>query len=111
MRYYLVFIFIYIFISIHRQTVSLYHNFPVWLDTLDAWSWDRNPPNFTLDLVLYRSAQSRTTSAWEVLGIKLLLLFVYILYLARYQSDQFVRSRFSFDSYILKENVSFFNLW
>ena len=27
---------------IHRQTVSLYHNFSVWLDTVDSRSWDRN---------------------------------------------------------------------
>ena len=38
-------------IVIHRQIVSLYRNPSVWLHTLDAWSWDRNPPNFTLDLV------------------------------------------------------------
>ena len=24
----------------NRQTVSLYHNSTVWLDTRDAWSWD-----------------------------------------------------------------------
>ena len=40
---------------VHRQTVSLYHNSSVWLDTQDASSWDRNLPNFTLDLVSYRS--------------------------------------------------------
>ena len=27
---------------IHRHTVSLYHNTSMWLDTRDAWSWDRN---------------------------------------------------------------------
>ena len=59
-------IYIYIYIVIHRQTVSLYHNSSVWLDTLDAWSWDQNPPNFTLDLVLYRTANKRTTSALEL---------------------------------------------
>ena len=31
----------------------MYHNSSVWLD---AWNWDRNPPNFTLDLVSDRSA-------------------------------------------------------
>ena len=46
----------FIYIVIHWQTVSLYHNTSVWLDTLDAWSWDGKPPNFTLDLVSYRSA-------------------------------------------------------
>ena len=28
---------------IHRQTVSLYHNSSVWLDTQDASIWNRNP--------------------------------------------------------------------
>ena len=37
------------FIFIPRQTVSLYHNFSVWLDTLNASSWDRNPTKFTLN--------------------------------------------------------------
>ena len=40
----------------HVQTVSLYHNSSVRLDTDDAWSWDQNPPNFTLDLVSCCSA-------------------------------------------------------
>ena len=34
----------------------------MWLDTKDAWSCDRNPPNFTLDLVTDHSANKRTTS-------------------------------------------------
>ena len=50
---------------IHRQTVSLYHNSSVWLDTQDALSWDWNLPKFTLDLVSYRSAISRHMSARE----------------------------------------------
>ena len=40
-----------IYIVMHRQTVSLYHNSSVWLDTQDASSWDRNPPNFASGLV------------------------------------------------------------
>ena len=48
----------YIYVVIHRQTVSLYQNSSVWLDTQNASSWDQNPPNFTLDLVSYRSAIS-----------------------------------------------------
>ena len=48
-------------------------------------------PNFTLDLVSYRSANKRTTSTRELLGIKQQLSFVYILYLTGYQSAQFVR--------------------
>ena len=50
------YIYIYIYIVIYRQTVSLYYNTSVWLDMQDTSSWDRNPPNFTLDLVSYHSA-------------------------------------------------------
>ena len=39
-------VYMYIFIGIHRQTVSLYHNSSVWLDTRDAPSRDRNPHNY-----------------------------------------------------------------
>ena len=42
-------IYIYIYIVIHRQTVSFYQKSSVWLDTQDARSRDRNPSNFTLD--------------------------------------------------------------
>ena len=66
----LVYIYIYIYIVIHTETVSLYHNYSVWLDTQDAWSWDRNLPNLTLDLVSYLSANKRNTSARELLGIR-----------------------------------------
>ena len=48
--------YLFIYIVIHRQTVSLYRNSSVWLDTQGAWSWDQNTTNFTLDLVSYRSA-------------------------------------------------------
>ena len=34
------------YIVIYRQTVSLYHNSSVWLDTWNASSRDRNPPNY-----------------------------------------------------------------
>ena len=61
--YIYIYIYIYVYIGIHRQTVLLYHNSSGWLDTLYAWSWDRNPPNFSLDLVSDRSANKRTTSA------------------------------------------------
>ena len=33
-----------VYIDIHIQTVSLYHNLSVWLVTQDASSWDGNPP-------------------------------------------------------------------
>ena len=55
-----------VYIVIHRQTVSLYHNSSMWLDTWDAWSWDRNPPNFTLGLESDHSTNKRTTSPREL---------------------------------------------
>ena len=50
-----IYTYIYIYIVNHRQTISLSHNSSVWLDVQDALSWDRNPPNFVLDLVSYSS--------------------------------------------------------
>ena len=38
--------YIYIYIVIHRQTVSFYQNSSVWLDTQDARSRDRNPSKY-----------------------------------------------------------------
>ena len=57
----------YIYIVIHRQTVSFYQKSSVWLDTQDARSWDRNPSNFTLDYVSDLSATKRTTLAKGIL--------------------------------------------
>ena len=45
----------FIYILSFTDRLSLYHNSSVSLDTY-ASSWDQNPPNFTLDLVSYRSA-------------------------------------------------------
>ena len=45
-------IYIYIYIVIHRQTVSFYQNSSVWLDTQDAQSLDRNQSKFTVRLSL-----------------------------------------------------------
>ena len=59
-------IYINIYIVIHRQTVSLYPNSSVWLDTPDASNSDCNPPNFMLDIVSYRSAISRHMSARDL---------------------------------------------
>ena len=36
-----------LYVVIHRQTVSLYHNSSVELDTQDASSWAQNPAKFT----------------------------------------------------------------
>ena len=54
-------IYIYIYIVIHRQTVSFYQNSSVWLETQDARSQDWNPSN--LDWVSDLSATKRTTLA------------------------------------------------
>ena len=40
-----------VYIDIHWQTVSLYHNSSVWLNAKDSSNWDQNLPNFTLGLV------------------------------------------------------------
>ena len=39
------YIYIYIYTVIHRQTVLLYRNTSVWLDTLEPLNSDWNPPN------------------------------------------------------------------
>ena len=41
-------IYIYIYIVIHRRTISLYHTTSEWLDTQDASSWHRKPADFTV---------------------------------------------------------------
>ena len=84
--------YIYIYIVIHRQTVSFYQNSSVWLDTQDARSRDRNPSNFTLDCVRDHSATKRTTLAkgiWRYFYFKKqqqqpLFTFFYTLYIYIY---------------------------
>ena len=63
---------------IHLQTVSLYHNSSVWLDTQDSSSWDRNPPNFTLVMVFHRSAISTTYVGAVIITHMYCLSFVHI---------------------------------
>ena len=63
---------IYIYIVIHRQTVSFYQNSSVWLDTQDARSRDRNPSNFTLDYVSDRSTTKRTTLAKGIFKVSMI---------------------------------------
>ena len=58
----------YIYIVIHRQTVSFYQNSSVWLDTQNARSRDRNPSNFTLDNDSDHSSTKRTSLAKGILG-------------------------------------------
>ena len=57
----------YIYIFIHRQTVSFYPNSSVWQDTQDARSRDRNPSNFTLYCVSDHSSTKRATLAKGIL--------------------------------------------
>ena len=52
-----------IYIVIHRLTVSFSQNSSGWVNTQDAWSRERNPSNFTLNLVSDRSANRCTTLA------------------------------------------------
>ena len=44
--YIYIYIYICIYTVIHRQTISLYLYSLVWIDTRDAWSWDRNLVDF-----------------------------------------------------------------
>ena len=91
-----IYIYIYIYIYCHPQTVSFWHHFSVSLDTQDAWSQDRNPSNFTLDLVSDHSANKRTTLAKGIIrslcsnGSSNVRLFTF-LYPIEYQSAQFFR--------------------
>ena len=71
-------LYIQLYIVIYAQTVLMYHNFSVWLDTQDAASWDRNLPDFT-------SVGYLTVSK----GILRIYLFTYTL--IGYQCAQFVR--------------------
>ena len=66
-------------IVINRQIVSLYHNSSVWLDTQDASCYDRNPPNFRLDVLSNRSAISTTYICSGIRTHLYQLQFVYIL--------------------------------
>ena len=65
--YIYIYIYIYLYRVIHRQTVSFYQNSSVWLETLDAWSRDRNLSNFTLDFVSDCSANKHTPLAKEII--------------------------------------------
>ena len=57
---------IYIYIVIHRQTVSLNHNSSVWLDSLDSRSWDRNPADSNANPRFYHSATRKLAQAKEI---------------------------------------------
>ena len=80
MKYVYTNLYIYIYIIFHRQTVLLYYNSSVWLDTLDASSWDRIPPTFLLDLVSNHSAISVTYVRSGIIKQMYLPSFVYTLH-------------------------------
>ena len=72
------------YIVIHRQTVSLYHNSSVWLDTRDILSRDRSQADFTSVGYLtpaYRQSQRK----WEDI-----LEYIHM-YAIGYLSAQFMR--------------------
>ena len=84
---------IYIYI-VHGQIVSFYQNSSVWLDAQDAWSQDRNPFDFTLDLVSDCSANKRITLAkgfirCYVATAAAVSVCLHFLYSIGYQSAQF----------------------
>ena len=60
------YIYIYIYIYILSSTVCFVVS-QLFSVARHAWSWDRNPPNSTLDLVSDRSANKRTTSVRELI--------------------------------------------
>ena len=73
----------------HRQTVSLYHNFSVWLDTQNTSSGDRNQPNFMVLYLLSRHLDDlHQLGNYDALCISVRL---YIFCATGYRSAQFVR--------------------
>ena len=50
----------YIYIVIYRQTVSIYHNSSVWLDTWDALSWDRNTGDFNVSPIMQHHSHQQS---------------------------------------------------
>ena len=81
-------IYIYIHIVIYRQTVSLYHNASVWLDTLDVSRWGRNLPKFTLNWYPTTKPFRRPKSARE---FNTLCFCLFTFYAIGYRSAYFVR--------------------
>ena len=94
----LVNIYIYIYIVIYRQTVSLYHNSSVWLDTQDTSSWEWNPPNF----ISLLSPQATYVSSGIITHYVLAFICLHFCvtryqsapFVTRYQSAPFVRNIF-----------------
>ena len=64
------YLYIYIYIVIHRQTVSLYHNSAVWLDLLDASSWNKNSADFLSCVMRSHSILKEIESESWVLTLK-----------------------------------------
>ena len=73
----LLYLLLYIFV-IHRQTVLLYQNSSVWLDTLDSQSWDQNPADSNANPRFYHSATRKPAQAKEFETLMYHICFVYI---------------------------------
>ena len=71
-------IYIYIYIVHHRQTISLYHNASVWLNTQDAWSWDWNFADFYTSRRFYHTATRKLSISEGILTHMYYFCFVYI---------------------------------
>ena len=59
-------IYIYIYIVIHRQTVSFYQNSSVWLDRQDSRNWDRNLAEWNSNSRFYHSATRKPEQVKEI---------------------------------------------
>ena len=77
-------IYLSIYIVIHRQTVLLYYNSSMWLDTQSALSWDWNPSDFTKSDILLHIHQ-QTQHKWRDFTYMYYFSFVYIYTLNGYQ--------------------------
>ena len=69
--------YLYIYIVIHRQNVSLYHNSSVWLDTRGARSRDRNPTDFYANRKFYCTATKQFSVRKGILTHMYHFCFVY----------------------------------
>ena len=85
-------IYIYIYIVIHRQTVWLYHNLSMWLDTWDASSWDQYTADFTSDG--YLTPKCRTSHCkWRNLTYIFIYIYVYRLLECSFHEKSFAFTR------------------
>ena len=78
-------VYIYIYIIIHRQTFSLYHNTSVQLDIRDSWSWDWNPANFYSNRKFFGTATRKFSISKGIFNAYVALFFVFIYTLNGYR--------------------------